>query len=222
MADDRYPTDPLNGAAAFAEHIRDLERRIAELEAARPLGNTTLQNGTFRVVDENGDLRAQIGQIGTADAPLWGMEVVAQPGTDSWPDGKPYFRANENGVQFPYGYSAWLPSGDLKTYTNSSFETKWEAGLGIVSQKYLGSLIFAGTDAGTVGEIRMTGYGGATSTVVQIPANTSSKLWQLGPFLHGYDLWSGPALFGLQVRRVSGAGNVNVYTPVYGAHFVPG
>lgn len=219
MADDRYPVDPLNGNAGLAEYLRELERRLAELEAARPLGNTTLQDGTFRVVDDNGDLRAQVGKLGNTGT--WGIEVIAQPGNDNYPDGKPYFRANDNGIEFPYGYSAWLKSGELNTFTNASFETKWEAGLGIVSQKYLGTLVYAGTDAGTVGELRLSGYGGAVSTVVQIPAGTSSTLWQLGPFLHGYALWTGPALFGLQVRRVSGAGNVNVYTPVYGAHFVP-
>lgn len=70
---DRYPTDPLNGPAQMADHLRSLERRIATLEGARPLGNTTLAGGTLRITasgvliveDNDGNERVLVGHLGS-------------------------------------------------------------------------------------------------------------------------------------------------------------
>jgi hypothetical protein len=221
MPVDRYPANPLDGPSGLAEKLRELERRLTELEAARPLGNTTISQGTLRVVDSNGDLRVQIGEMvgagGTGD--VWGIEVVNQPGTADWPNGEPFFRASDDGAEFPYQSLPMVDESLVSSVTSGSFVATWTAATGILMHRYASALVWVTTPVGTTGEIRLTS-GAAESDAVTIPSNTNTYV-SIPAFAHGLSIWTGPHYFDIEARRTSGAGNVDVHQPALGLVLQP-
>jgi hypothetical protein len=71
-----------------------------------------------------------------------------------------------------------------------------------------------GADAATTGEVRITTNvsGSPISAVLSVPASTAAAYewkWKVP----GMILGTGPITFQIQARRVTGAGNINVYPP---------
>jgi hypothetical protein len=68
---DRYPTDPTDPNKQFREELRELQRRIGELEGRAPLGHTTLREGRVIFTNANGDPLVVIGQQDDGTYGLW-------------------------------------------------------------------------------------------------------------------------------------------------------
>lgn len=209
MADDRYPVDPLNDNAGLAEYLRELERRIGELEAARPLGNTNLTDGTLTVTDSSGQERLRLGKLTDLDIGYaWGIEVL-----DDLVE--PMFRATEDGVEYPYVALAALPE-TATTVTSGTYVELARGCCPYVVHKNVQMVLRVFTDASTTGQLRIKNVTDATySDVVTVSPSTNAYVYTTS-WAHGYPLRTGPAFFTLEARRSAGAGTFDVYTPVAG------
>jgi hypothetical protein len=172
--------------------------------------------------DSDGDVRGRIGQLvaggGSGDA--WGIEVVSQPGTGDWVNGSPFFRATEDGAEFPYGQIGMVPA-NATTVTSATFTELFGGAINIIMHKYVMTYVRVVTDGSTTGEIRVTNVSaGTASPAVTVPINTNAYV-QIPPWFHNSPLWTGPITFGLEARRASGAGTFQVYELVHGLGFVP-
>lgn len=210
MADDRYPVDPLNGNAGLAEYLRELERRIGELEAARPLGNTNLTDGTLTVTDDTAAVRLRLGKLtdisGIGNA--WGIEVLDDAE-------QIMVRATEDGFEYPYQTIA-AAAETATTVTSGTFVELARGACPLVVHSYVDCGIRVYTDGSTTGELRLKNVTASTYSSVLTVAISTNAYVTIPAWAHGYALRSGPAYFALEARVASGAGTFEVFTPVAG------
>lgn len=206
MADDRYPTDPMSGPAALAQELRELKRRVKELEASRPLGNTTLANGTLQVMDDNGFLLMEVGKISDRGVERYGLAVYVPS------SGKPMFLATaDGGIEYPGIDMRFVPFDGQRATVSGSFTAIYSArNLSIVADAFYVIVPWA-TDGATTGEVRLSDvYGGNTSAVALAGGSSGSVTFK---WLHGWFI-NDPLNLRIEARRTAGAGNVYIYEPV--------
>lgn len=216
--DDRYDTNPLDGPAQFAEIIRKLESRIAALEGAPLVGSN------LTMVDDHGDVRVRIGRMtaaGGGTGTVYGFEGVTQPGNADWPGGFPFLRVSSDGAEYPYISTAWIDPALFKSVTSGTFADVYQSFNGLIEHKYVSAYIRVATPVGTTGEIRLANVTTSTqSPAVAVPSNTNGYLL-VPAWAHGSMLWTGPILFSVQARRLTGSGNVDVYQGGFGLTHLP-
>lgn len=206
---DRYPVDPQDPNASFAERLRELERRISELEGARPAGNTTISQGTLRVIDADGD---EVVGVGLVDEALqdYGLYVLADAGF-------PLFKiTGDQGQIYPGVELAMLPVGSAAAVfvTAGAFGVEFSRSVDTaMADAFLIKVPWV-TDAATTGEMRLRNDvgGGNSSSAVTLAANSGGVV--VFSWLHGQQIGSGPIVPCVEVRRTSGAGNVYVWPPL--------
>ncbi len=198
---DRYGTNPLDGAAGFADHLRSIERRISALEGA-PL------NGTFTSPDANGANFVFAGALPDGDrgfelrSDTHGWDLLRATADDGWT--APHLQAA------PYD-----PSGP-KVVTPGSFAAVWGCLFGDALGAGVEIMIPFTTAASTTGEVRVVDNALGTTSTHTLPAATSSFAFRaVSARLRGWHGTSRPASGG--APRVRGRRRERVPVPRLGS-----
>lgn len=91
--------------------IADLLRRVRELETAAGMKNTSMRGGAFRVLDENSNVRVELGTLGDwgNGAGDYGIAVLT-------PQGRPLFLVDQDAQHVPWGVLIFLPHFGLNAF----------------------------------------------------------------------------------------------------------
>lgn len=213
--------------------IAELKRRLAALETAPRLPQSSIQDGRIAILEADGDERAVFGRFRTADGvtgdftgpfaepPLYGFTVldadgntvVYYMGTDAFyvsdVNGTPliYAKSAEAGFAAPEFHTGWQGLTYTST-TSASFTTIFQSGVGGLFHDAVLARVAAYCDADTTGEIRVSVLGGASSAAKAL--TTSATVYSLA-WQHQDNLGAGgTATFLIEARRTGGAGKVYV------------
>lgn len=215
MLDPTRP-DPTGVAAA-----RDLERRVEALERSNQLLASTITGGTLVILDDSAVAIAVVGEV---QAGVNGLVVYTAAGSGA----APMLSVNQSqGFAFPWFSSEWKAPTDSVVVTSGTFATQWTSTTELMFSTEILFRLRIVVDAATTAEAKVlvtavdgTG-GGQLGTTLSLSAATDAV--REFRAAHGQTLGGGPIMFSVQVRRVSGAGNVTVYHPHplhYGAGLV--
>lgn len=199
MSEPSFPADLLR-------EWRDFDRRLRALESAPRATNTSVDEGAFNVNDADGSEVAELGEFDEGSG-IYGVRV-RHPAT-----GVVLLQADTDaGLASPYQPLPAVDPFDFRPITSATFVAVWWNVAEVISADAVKVRIGFGADASTPGEVRVViaNAAGATSAIA-LPAGTSGFVefnWR-----HGMTLQAGPVYFQVEARRVSGAGNVNIYTP---------
>jgi len=207
--------------------LRDLKRRVSELERGRTLSSTTISRGTLEVRNPaTGTAIFSAGELGTGK---WGITAYRADGTrqfQSWDDaaGNGYtalFDEAENillssdtvsgsGIARPYLDLPVVRWADVLTPPDFTISPTFASLFrvhGRRQQPKIEVMAVVKNDAGTVGEIQLVQGASVISDVTPIADGAYAYLRLTGTATgaHMSDLQ-----IDVQARRVSGAGNVRV------------
>jgi len=208
---DRYRVPTTDANVRLEERVRQLERQVADLHAARGLRRSTMSGGAVRVTD-GGDEVARIGvggYSGYAGERLNRRSVRIQAAGG----GLMFLATAEDGLVWPPVQAPFGRVNDGIAVTSGSFATYWQSYL-VLTAGTVNTVATCTADAATTGEVRLTvGGTGLASAPRAIAAGDQTDVvfaWDLA----GLGVTLGTGLFlNVQVRRTSGAGNVNTYLP---------
>lgn len=192
---------PANLLAEF----EDMKRRLHALETAPRATETSIDEGSFEVLDEAGNTVTVQGAIGDA----YGI-YVRHPDTGIYL----FYADTEMGLAAPYPPLQVVDPNEFIAVTSGAFVTTWVAKTEQLRADAVKVRVGWGADASTPGELRVAiagGFGNGETAEVALTAGTTGNAefnWR-----HGVTLGVGPIWFLIEARRVSGAGNVNIYTP---------
>jgi hypothetical protein len=175
------------------EALRELERRISELEGAPLVGSQ------MTVKDLTGTVRGRFGRL--ADGVSYGLEL-------SDGNGDPRFYVDETGFGLPRATYAVRDPAAVKTVTAGTFTQTWQ----VVMPQSIGPGIEVwigwSTAAGTTGELRVNNNTVQTDPLALAAASSANAYVR---WLHQIPLGTGPANLVVEARRTGGAGGVNVF-----------
>jgi hypothetical protein len=202
---------------SLAGLFQDLERRIGILERANKLIVSSIVGGTLRVLDDAQEPVVLLGLLPTSiydPTATSGLRVYSAGGTGS----APVLSVNQlNGFAFPWLSNEWKNPTDSVVVTSGTFATQWTATNELIFSREILFRVRLVVDASTTAEARVlvTGVdgsgGGQIGDTLALSASTDAvREYRFG---HGQTIGGGPLMFSLQVRRVTGAGNVAVYHP---------
>ena len=207
MADDvALPPD-------LARYMRGLETRISLLERNNPLKRASAHDGTVT--------RVQAGEFTNPSSGLEDFGLVVR--NDA---GRIVFMVGNEGPLFPLPILGGVQKvSDYEAVSSGSFDTQYALSMIATGHPILRIAMAVTVDAATTGEVRLRATHSSTedSASLALPALTDRTLQvrlNLNS-LSGYDDgWSGgtgddldSVVFSIQARRLSGAGNVNIYHP---------
>lgn len=91
--------------------VADLQRQVRDLQTASRMTNTSQRGGTFRVLDDNGNARVELGALsdwgnGNGD---YGIAVLT-------PDGRPLFLVDQDAQHKPWSVLIFLPYFGLNDF----------------------------------------------------------------------------------------------------------
>jgi hypothetical protein len=200
----------------FLARFADLERQVRELATASPAQRT-------EIVDDDGNVRLRQGRLTAAggSGEAWGLEILNQPGDSDWPGGKPFFRATEDGAEFPYVQSPMVPNTTSVSVTSGSFVTAYHSAIGQIMHRRVGCHVPVIVPAGTTGELRLSGENFVGASPAVALTDGFSGYVSVPAWAHGHTLWVGPVFFLLEVRRLTGGGTISVFEPPGGLEFRP-
>jgi hypothetical protein len=192
------PTDPTDLAA----HLRDLERRIDDLERAPRLTNAS-------ITDDNDVERIEFGALDDNEPPTDFGLVIRNA------DGVAVLYASADGVMRPY--QTWQASqwAESIPVTSGTFGPTWALSNPYSTADALQVSVAIGADAATTGEARLSANisGSPVTATLTIPAGTLNYYeWKWAPV--GLVAGTGPIIVTLDVRRTAGAGTVHAYCPI--------
>ena len=202
---------------SLASDIADIRRRLDVLERSNKLLSAAIIGGALRVLDIAEDPVALLGALPTSlydPVATNGLRVYSAGGTGI----APLLSVNQlNGLAFPWLSTEWKTTTDSVVVTSGTFATQWTSTTELVFAKEILFRVRLAVDASTTAEAQVlvtavdgTG-GGVMGNVLSLSAATDAvREFRLG---HSQTIGGGPLMFSLQVRRVTGAGNVTVYHP---------
>jgi hypothetical protein len=213
MSDPTRPQD-------FVNTIKSILKRLANLEG-RGIGNsltvhTTAEQNGINVVNSTDTEVARFGVLQRQNSnPVLNFESdgvaifnsSASNATSLWVD-------FDIGMMYPNIPFTWEQSNAAVTVTSGTFADIFNSWIYALPSKWVQAMTVVGTDVGTTAEVRMQWQGVNQGTTQTVGSGVTSNLLfkkvlsSPTPVIAG-----GPTLFGLQVRRASGAGNVYVYQP---------
>ena len=192
--------------------MRDMERRVRDLERAPTLRNTSMTSGTTTIVDDNDIERLTMGILGSGD---YGIQISDE-------DGNAAFRVSGAGTDLPYVPLATFDAFDNYAY-NSGTWTTTRYSTQIESASHAGLYVWMygiTSDASTTGEMRVAIPAAGAYTD---PAEFDDGGVQFQfKWLHGLPINSGPYTVQIEARRTAGTGDFFVYWPTSWALVAPG
>jgi hypothetical protein len=202
---------------SMAGTLKDLEDRLSILERTNKLFASAIVGGTLRVLDATESPVVLLGLLPTSifDPILTnGIRVYSAGGVGV----APIMSINQtNGMSFPWVSGEWKAPSNGQLVTSGTFATMYTSTTELISSKEILFRVRLAVDAATTGEAKVLGTGvdgsggGQLGNTLSLSASTDDvREFRFG---HGFTLGTGPLMFSLQVRRVSGAGNVTVYQP---------
>lgn len=211
-------TDPTLPADLAAE-VKELKRRLDNLERSPRLPFSSTRGGAFIFQDTSGNVRRAMGNV-TLDGSIGG--ITAAYGDFLYGDGGAIIimaREGDRGVVYP-DLDIPLHSPASVNVTSGTFQTLWESYTNFPAHEVIHIEMAVQSDAGTTGEIRLIeNASNQVTSVASIPAAYNGVVgfeW-LHPAPTGlYDPRVRPAAnmaLGVQVRRTAGAGNVIAFPP---------
>jgi hypothetical protein len=109
-------------------------------------------------------------------------------------------------------------AADYVVVTSGSFATQWEMYIPIAAANAFKCQVNIGCAVGTTGEAQLTSTGlSITSAAIAITSGMSAYIewnWAPSALSDATAANAGPYTFKLQVRRLTGSGDINVYPPV--------
>lgn len=214
------------GIETLETRLKAMEERLLKLETAPRAPHTSVQNGSFTILDDTGKTVAKFDrdgfkmydaaavlrlQIGFIDAGAgYGVKVFTTVGQS-------LFEANDDGLRFPALNTPWIPqiatfTGLFTPITDAAFVNVYQAEFSQITHLGFASTVTSTSDAGTTGEFRVSADAGGSTSTITVPAGSAGTS-QAFEWLHGLNLNSGPTSFRVQARRTGGAGAINVYLP---------
>lgn len=191
-SDDRYTMPPLDGPAQFADKLRELERRLEELER----GTTS---GTFTAADDDGNDLVYVGALPDGTR---GLEIVsAALGWD-------LVKMTTEGWLKPHLMAVSIDPTASKSTTSATFATQYTTYFGEAFGPGVEAFFSWSTGAGTTGEVRLGDNNGGTTNAQSLPAASSG--YYFVRWLHTLAVGAGPFNVSLDVRRTGGANSVAV------------
>lgn len=202
---------------SLAGTLKDLEDRLAILERTNKLIASSIVGGTLRVLDSVEDPVALLGLLPTSlydPVATSGLRVYSAGGSGV----APMLSVNQlNGIAFPWFSSEWKAPTDSVVVTSGTFATQWTSTTELMFSKEILFRVRLVVDTSTTAEAKVlvtavdgTGGGQLGNTLSLSAATDAVREFRIA---HGQTLGGGPLMFSLQVRRVTGAGNVTVYHP---------
>jgi hypothetical protein len=178
--------------------LSDLQRRLHDVECAAGLTNAS-------VADPAGVKRVLLGRLDSAGN--YGIEVRDQ-------NGNSMIRVDGNGLRYPGLPMLYRKAGDPVIVTSGTFTSVWEGFIPWVSHNAVRWNSTIGVDAATTGEARLrTNVGGTTYSAVKTLAAGTANAYEWNWAIPGLTFGTGPVNVTLEVRRVTGAANINAYGP---------
>jgi len=206
MAENIYiPTDSDSQQYSWMSSI---EERLDTLESEARLFRASVKGGAIVVYDDDDN---QVGRLGEGNySPASGIKKEGLFFAVSANETRFHFLIDtEEGWVRPSVCYNFVPDTFIPI-TDSSFVNVYKSGVNILGLGVYTRLV-VGADSGTVGEVRLR-IGGNFSAAHTIPAGTAKGYefkWDLTNIIGLLDT----ELVRIQARRVSGAGNINVYAP---------
>lgn len=187
--------------------VQELERIVHALSTSPQSPHRSQRGGTYKLLNEDGREVFYFGNTNSGGFGILGrVPDGAGPGTSPT-----VLEIDNGGLEAPWLDIPVERTDEFVPVTSGTFATIWRGnGMLVVSNaiKVKGSIT---CDASTTGEARVV-VGSVTSAVVSCPANTQTNYeWNL--LLAANSIGVAGLLPKLEVRRVSGTGNVNVFTP---------
>jgi hypothetical protein len=198
---------PSNAEAQFAKWKQETEERLRALETAPRISNTSQRGGSFILLDDQGREVWTFGQYTRGAFTDYGILCQAP---DGGPTNPTTLEVNTDGMEAP-----WIPlqvtrSSEFVVVTSGAYVNVWECTAGLLVSNAIEWASVVGCDAATTADCRLEIPGVKTSGVIACAAASfTSLIWS---WLHEQNLGANMYV-NLQVRRTSGAGNVNVYHP---------
>lgn len=198
---------PSGADAQFAAWMSTMEERMRALETAPRISSTSQRGGSYQLLDDDGNLLFSFGEYKRGIFDDYG--ILSRVPDGAGPGTSPTaLEINTNGMEAPHIPFEVYKANDFTVVTSGSFANIWQATASLlVSDTMLWTSLIT-VDAATTAEARLESAGLFTD-VLAIPTGSTNVQFK---WLHGKNLGGGMGV-SLQVRRASGAGNVNVYSP---------
>jgi hypothetical protein len=205
------------------EHMRDLERRVTDLERSRRMPFTTQRGGAFTLAPEdlNPPALVAFGAISGISAANGAPGSAGNYGVakyDAKGDIVSMNAENADGMIYPLEVMPWYDPTP-KSVTSGTFANLWECGLAGLDHDALVFTAALVVPAGTIAQVRVLDAvsGNATNVLEVNSANGNVLCNWLHPFTVGWGddrpgRTFGPFL-GYQVRRSAGAGTISAFPP---------
>lgn len=206
------------GPADFDARLRRMERRLAAVERAPQMPETSQTGGSFVLLAADGTELLRFGDYNDADAvERYGVALFDTDGNIVLANDE-----DDAGLVFPGDNQQWGPTAPVQITTTGAFQDDWSTSLMGIN----GDAIYARAAFQAIGctaEVKITwgddaGNSGDTNTVTALPGYNGA--WVLSwrhPFPVGVtpsaDLATSYITLRVNARRVSGAGTVYVYRP---------
>lgn len=224
---DRYPVNQLDQEKRAAERIRELERRIEELERRHFAG----RDAAMTVTDENGVRVLIIGKQfdDNAAITIWDTNgEVARIGVGGWGSLAHGFTEGRiitvkstagtlkflcdaaQGLIWPPILSPWSRLGETVVTASATFFSMWATET-VISTDSVQVHAFCTVPAGTTGEVRVLESVSGFVTAAQVIASGASQFYTF-QWQHGIAA-NANAAFIVQARVTGGAGSVTVNLP---------
>lgn len=207
----RYPANPLDPAAQFAEWRRDIERRLAAVEGV-PLVGSQLTGK-----DTTGATRSVVGNLGDG---YYGVATYDANGNE-------LFRTDERGLRAPSIPIPFQPFNTPTGFNVLTTSTTYDSGAigfyatvpSVLHDAIWGFGVSISCPVGTTGELRVRAassiVGNQTSqkTTSALACGSGSTTSSSLRWLHGLDFPALSIQVLIEARRLSGSGSVTIYQP---------
>lgn len=208
MTDAFIPSDP---NAQFSAWKQDVDERLRMLETSAPLTNSSIRGGALTVKDADGVQTAKVGTGEWTDSDGGTISNTIFAINAEGSGGLLFLLDAEHGIVSPVGVLNWN-KGDFVVVTSGTYVNTWQTQFVLTGTVLRVNLVVA-ADAATTGDVKLL-LNGVTSTAVHTVAASTALQYQFDWDLDGVVSLMQTNVVQIQARRLTGAGNINVYAPL--------